>query len=251
MSEASGAAATRERGKSPRANGWIWRVFWIGWASLLGVMIAWSTFVESRRDLFARSYTLGVDEVREEHELAWLAESRYYVAVIFQEPRDRAGLDSRPTFRDAIGGDIAGELVTDSGEVVIPRQFVLGEGRAEWRDDFHPFDYRTYSRKFYGAPTAARVDDPINHPSAFRSGLFERYRLRIETWKGAVAPYPQEVFVTCNAGLFKGPPMWVGWIVFFAIVVVPSALLLWFFLWLARKRGTGGKKRATTYAQGR
>jgi hypothetical protein len=205
----------------------------LAWGALLLVQTAWLLFQDSRREVFEQSYTLGVDEVQEEHDLAWLASSRYLVTVHFEEPQDRKGLESRTTFREAIGGDIAVELVTSSGEVVVPRQFVLGDAKVEWKGDFHPFDYRHYARRYNATIAAQRRLDDLD---GFRTGLFERFRLRIATVKSTGDGHPQRVTVSCAGPMHKGPPPWTIPVTFFIIVGLPSALLLWLLLWWTAKR---------------
>lgn len=156
------------------------------------------------------------------------------MTATFELPRDPTRLESRATFREAIGGDLALELVTTSGEPVVPYQFVLGDANAGSNPDFDPFDDdRAYAHVY--CPTI--VGDRRSQDARwFRAGLFERFRLRIAAVKTSGEGQPRCVAVKCSGPPWKGPPRWTLSILFFLLYGLPSALLLRLVLWAIAKR---------------
>jgi hypothetical protein len=162
--------------RSKKKRRWTWRVFWVVAAlALLGVN-AWNVLVGNRLNPFTKSYLLGVDEVEEQHQLSWLAYSDYTVGLWFtsrgttgtEVDRPDGGAESTPAVRDVIGGDIAVEMTSESGDVIIPRKFLFAEP-PKLRRSFDDFDRLTY----------------ILEPGfqGIQPKLFDRYTLRVTTIK--------------------------------------------------------------------
>lgn len=164
----------------------IWQVFWILFALEAIGLIAWFKFVERRAYPFQEAFVLDRDRVEERH-LSWLAWGHYGF-----ELTDSSG----PPFI-AHSGSLAVELVSESGEMVLPRT----------SDRFEALDFRT--------------------------GLFERYTMRVTIAKGFGGP-PRTVelrLIGSDAGCAGGLE-WVALGVVLAIVLAANSIALAILLWI-------------------
>ena len=168
-----------------------WRTFWIVWGVIL---IGFNLVVGiplSRTSPFTKSYTLGADEVTEEHHFSFLAWPRYEVEVVF----DGAGWDTLGTphtsVRDAIGGDLELELTSDRGETVIPRSLALADkelGRAGSRAN-RVLDERWYSLRVFEPRTNDHWTLEVKAVKTSPSGTPRRVELRIRGWESGQSMY--------------------------------------------------------------
>jgi hypothetical protein len=161
-----------------------WQVFWILSALQVIGFVAWIKFVEHRAYPFSKTYTLDADGV-EEHRLSGLAWGHYEFDLT----------DSSAPPRIAHSGDIAVELISESGEMVFPKKWASSP----------------YSFGGLGFPT----------------GVFDRYTMRVTTVKGSSGP-PKTVdlkLIGSDVGCADGLA-WIALVVVLGIVFVLSAVAL-------------------------
>ena len=165
----------------------IWQVFWILFVIEVVGLIAWFKFVDRRAYPFRETFVLDSDRA-EDRRLSWLAWGRYDIWLA-----DSSGPPFIPH-----SGALAVELVSDSGEMVLPRTY------------------------------------PASGPSVeFRTELFDDYTMRITTTAGAGGP-PRTVelrLIGTDAGCASGLE-WISLGLVLAIVLAANAIALGILLWI-------------------
>jgi hypothetical protein len=188
----------------------VWRAFWLIWLVIFVGLNGYLSFIVSRAHPFNRKYILGADELNETHRLSWLAWGAYSVEIRELEPR----------YQNGMGGDMAVEIVSDSGATIIPRRFVFGEK---------------------GATTAGTRGDTFFWSfGGFRTGMFDRYTMRVTTVNTGAFPRRNVELVLAGSDAGYAFLAFMVWNVLAVVVLVLSIIILAIALRvIARKQRRG------------